>query len=271
MTPVHVRSTDMFFENCALKQQQPDLSGFVVEEKTPDLEQQPRTRRKKREAIADSREEAKRTVFIGNLPLGCSLVPSSEKQLRKWIDSHCSNEEDSPECIRFRRPIVYDKSGALISRPDLKLLHQSSKLRKQSLEDGRASITAYVVMRHISAATELVRKLPREYEGRHLRVDVALGSPLPSHKRCLFLGNLPKDLQEEELWSALHDSLSDPNVVIQSVRILRDKNSSVGKGIGYVAFQERASVRTCLDRFSKKNPLSIKGRIIRLEKCKPNP
>ena len=58
--------------------------------------------------------------------------------------------------------------------------------------------------------------------------------PFPQHdmKRSLFVGNLPFNLEEEELREHFEEFGT-----IESVRLIRDKATGVGKGFGYVLFE----------------------------------
>lgn len=55
------------------------------------------------------------------------------------------------------------------------------------------------------------------------------------HKRTIFIGNLPHDVQEEELWQLFLKKAK--KLHIQRVRVVRDKHTGNCKGIGYITFK----------------------------------
>jgi RNA recognition motif-containing protein len=70
--------------------------------------------------------------------------------------------------------------------------------------------------------------------GKHLRVDRASSKVNPKDvSNTIFLGNLPEDVTEEELWA-----LFKPIGGVTNVRVVRDK-TGIGKGVAYVAFKVR--------------------------------
>ncbi|RKP20944.1 hypothetical protein ROZALSC1DRAFT_5348, partial [Rozella allomycis CSF55] len=73
--------------------------------------------------------------------------------------------------------------------------------------------------------------------------------------KCIFVGNLPFNVKEESLWQYF-SSCGD----IVNVRVVRDKATSVGKGIAYVEFQDRVSVSLALEL----NETELEGRKIRV-------
>lgn len=52
------------------------------------------------------------------------------------------------------------------------------------------------------------------------------------HKRSVFVGNLPFDVQDEDLY--LHFMRCGE---IEFVRVVRDKKTNIGKGFGYIQFK----------------------------------
>lgn len=219
----------------------------------------PKTRRTKAEAIAASKEELKRTVFIGNLPLECAIEAKAQEKFKK----HLKEQVGEVESIRFRRLLTF-KDDKVMSRPDMVLLKKSRKLREKALETHKGSSNAYVVFskeESVGKALELNASL---YQQRHLRVDRADAPSVPSHKKCIFVGNLALDAEDEDVWVAFGTL---PQFKVTQVRIVRDKATNRGKGFAYVAFAERSMVRLALDLFSEVDPLVIKGRPVRISKC----
>ena len=73
------------------------------------------------------------------------------------------------------------------------------------------------------------------------------------HKRCVFVGNLPFDVQDEELWTHF-ERCGD----IEFVRIVRDKKTNIGKGFGYVQFTVTPPTPRCYVLMSRIEMLLIK-------------
>lgn len=67
-----------------------------------------------------------------------------------------------------------------------------------------------------------------------------------------------KDAEEEELWQ-----LFEPCGKISSVRLIRDAATGIGKGFGYINFENSDSVELALQM---ENP-TLKGRELRVSIC----
>ncbi|KKY18104.1 putative nucleolar protein 12 [Phaeomoniella chlamydospora] len=230
---------------------------------------------------AAERELAKRTVFLGNV----SVEAIKSKSARKVLDNHLSSfisdlpEQKPPhkvESLRFRST-AYADAG---------LPKKAAYAKKELMEATTKSTNAYVVY-----STEIAaRKAARLLNGtvvlqRHLRADhVAYPSPV-DHKRCVFVGNLgfvdeetidnedgdngklrkkkaAGDV-EEGLWQTFGKA-----GLVESVRVVRDKVTRVGKGFAYVQFKDENSVEAALLYNEKKFPplLPRKLRVVRAKK-----
>ena len=121
------------------------------------------------------------------------------------------------------------------------------------------STNAYVVYSTAIAAREAVKQLNGTVVlDRHLRVDGVAHPAATDHRRCVFVGNLgfvddesairaaedqergekkarkqkaPADV-EEGLWQQFGKAGT-----VESVRVVRDKTTRVGKGFAYVQFK----------------------------------
>lgn len=80
---------------------------------------------------------------------------------------------------------------------------------------------------------------------RHIRVDSVAHPAEQDHKRCIFVGNLDFEAQEEKLWRYFASCGK-----VESVRIIRDSKTNVGKGFAYVQFEVCIPCRGHLRRFS---------------------
>lgn len=78
----------------------------------------------------------------------------------------------------------------------------------------------------------------------------------------IFIGNLPWVVNEEELRSHFADCGK-----ILNVRVIRDKETFIGKGIAYIQFSTQDEMKKAIDSKSK---TEFKGRELRLKKATTN-
>lgn len=162
------------------------------------------------------------------------------------------------ESIRFRS-IAFDA----------KLPRKVAFIQKK-FHAGRDSCNAYVVYKSVESVKTAVEDLNgKVFHEKHLRADFvekeARDEAVASSsdpKKCVFLGNLPFDVQDEVLWSTF-GVCGD----ISYVRVVRDRKTNVGKGIGYVQFKDKASVDLAL----KLTGSEIAKREVRVTRCKSLP
>ncbi|XP_030580417.1 RNA-binding protein 34 isoform X2 [Archocentrus centrarchus] len=195
----------------------------------------------KRQRLKASRvEEAlkkKRTVFVGNLPTSCT-----KKTLR-----HLFRDGGSIESIRFRSVVREDPS-------------MSCKVAaiKRKVHPKKQSINAYVVFKDEDGVTKALERNGMEVEKDfYIRVDRVTDSSSHDHKRSVFVGNLPFDINE----LAFRRHFEECGTV-EAVRLVRDKNSGLGKGFGYVLFESADSVQLALKLEGSK----LEGRSIRVKR-----
>lgn len=82
----------------------------------------------------------------------------------------------------------------------------------------------------------------RLFEGHHLRLDLASAAKQHSTKHTVFVGNLPRDCEDEEL-RAHFESVAGP---VHSVRVIRDEGHVNSKGIAYVRFEDQDGFEAAL-------------------------
>ena len=76
---------------------------------------------------------------------------------------------------------------------------------------------------------------------RHIRVDLASGAEKKLDTRhSIFVGNLPFDVEDEDLWTAFA-----PCGTMQRVRVVRDPKTNMGKGFAYVQVQAESMPSRC--------------------------
>ncbi|KAL3645553.1 hypothetical protein CASFOL_010733 [Castilleja foliolosa] len=200
----------------------------------------------------DDESKLLRTVFIGNLPLKLK-----KKEIVKEFERF--GEVDS---VRIRSvPIV-----------DGKIPRKGAVIKKQINENGD-SVHAYIVSKTEESAQASLAHNMAVVGGNHIRVDRACpprkklkgdnDSPLYDNKRTVFVGNLPFDVKDEEIYK-LFCGIKNLET---SVRVIRDPGSSLGKGIAYVLFKTTDAANLV----AKKRNLRLRDRELRLSKSTDTP
>ncbi|KAJ0857375.1 putative RNA recognition motif domain, nucleotide-binding alpha-beta plait domain superfamily [Helianthus annuus] len=195
----------------------------------------------------DDEEKLLRTVFVGNFPLKVK-----KKALLKEFDRF-----GEIESVRIRSvPILDDKTprkGAII---------------KKQINDAVDRVNAYIVFKTEDSAQASLSHNMAVVGGNHIHVDRACpprkklkgeNTPLYDTKRTVFIGNLPFDVKDEELYQ-LFTGFSNLKDCIEAIRVVRDPGTSMGKGIAYVLFTTRDAANTVV----RKHKLKIRDRELRL-------
>jgi nucleolar protein 12 len=196
-------------------------------------------------------EKSSRTVFLANV----SILAITDKKAKKTLLEHMGSfleslpvQQGKPkhkiESIRFRSTAYAGTS----------LPKKAAFAKKNLMEATTKGSNAYLVYSTAFAAREAVKKLNGTMVlDRHLRVDGVAHPAKTDHRRCIFVGNLgfvddeslmdeggenerkrskiPSDV-EEGLWRQFGKAGT-----VESVRVVRDEKTRVGKGFAYVQFQ----------------------------------
>lgn len=212
------------------------------------------------EAPADDKtelEKAARTVFLGNVSSEAITSKTAKKTLLRHLASFIPDLADSTpphkvESLRFRSTAF----GTVLPK-------KAAFAKKEILDATTKSTNAYAVYSTQIAAREAAKRLNGTVVlNRHLRVDSLAHPQQVDHRRCVFVGNLgfvddegttttpegvtkksnrpPSDI-EEGLW--VHFSKAGK---VESVRVVRDSKTRVGKGIAYVQFANENGVEAAL-------------------------
>ncbi|XP_067115559.1 RNA-binding protein 34 [Osmerus mordax] len=206
--------------------------GAMEEEKRP-------TKRQKTERV-EERIKLKRTVFVGNLPVSCT------KKTLKII----FKDKGLIESIRFRSLV----------REDPGMSRKCATIQRK-VHSQRTSINAYVVFKDEEGAVQALERNGMEIEKDfHIRVDKVSQNSLHDHKRSIFVGNLPFEINELPLRQHFEECGT-----VEGVRLVRDVNSGMGKGFGYVLFESADSVQLAL----KLNGSKLQDRSIRVKRSVP--
>ncbi|XP_058074883.1 nucleolar protein 12 [Magnolia sinica] len=199
----------------------------------------------------DDESKLQRTVFVGNLPL----------KVKKKVLLRDFGQFGEVESVRIRSvPIVDSKiprKGAII---------------KGKFNDSADSVHAYIVFKDEQSAQAALSHNMAKLGENHIRVDRACpprkklkgeNALLYDNKRTLFVGNLPFDVKDEELYQ-LFCGVNHMESSIEAIRVIRDPHSSVGKGIAYVMFKTREAANTIV----KKKNFKLRDRDLRLYHAK---
>ena len=197
-------------------------------------------------------EQSSRTVFLANVSTQAIKSKAGKKILLDHMASFIPSLpkqtiKHGVESLRFRST-AYAGSG---------VPKKAAFAKKELMDTTTKSTNAYVVFTTQVAAREAVKRLNGSMVlDRHLRVDSVAHPSKVEHRRCVFVGNLgfvddesmvnatadekgktkarkikePADV-EEGLWRQFSHA-----GVVESVRVVRDQTTRVGKGFAYVQF-----------------------------------
>ena len=189
-----------------------------------------------------------RTLFVGNVPVSCTR----KALMRRFA------EYGGIESVRFRSFAV-----------DNPKLPKKAAIIRHALHPQRTSMNAYVVFEVEEAVTRAVTANGSTFMDHTLRVDYAdkaraaaasssSSTPSLSHpRRTLFVGNVPFSTSDQ----ALHALFSAAGAV-SYVRLIRDQLMNVGKGFGFVVFEDEAAVKRALAM----QGVAMEGRVLRLSR-----
>ncbi|NP_001267538.1 uncharacterized LOC101206555 [Cucumis sativus] len=204
----------------------------------------------------DDESKLLRTVFVGNLPLKVK-----KKALAKEFSQF--GEIDSVRIRSVPIDIANSKKprkGAIISK---------------KLNEAADSSHAYVVFKTEESAWASLSHNMAVFAGNHIRVDRACpphkklkvgNGPIYDPKRTVFVGNLPFDVKDEELYQ-LFCGIDNMGSSVEAVRVIRDPKVNVGKGFAYVFFKTREAANSVVNN----QLLELRGRTLRLFHTKTNP
>lgn len=190
---------------------QQDLSDF--EDEQPIQKRQKKKRDKKND---------RRTVFVGNLPLTIT------KKKMKQMFTPCGQIEN----LRMR--------GAIPANPKLSKRYA---ILKKAYHPKCLSINAYVCFVDKESADKACKMMNGTIvEGQHIRVNSSIISKTAhDYKRSVFVGNLPFVISEEDVRQHFLDCGE-----IVDIRLVKDWKTGIGKGFGYVKFENTDSAELAI-------------------------
>ncbi|NXL76106.1 RBM34 protein, partial [Leptocoma aspasia] len=193
-------------------------------------------KQRKRKRVADKAAD-RRTVFVGNLPVTCT-VQVLKSLFKKY---------GQIQSVRFRSLIPAEDTVSKKVAAIKHKVHPNAKF-----------INAYVVFMEECDAQKALKENGTEIaSGFHIRVDTASKTGSHDNKRSVFLGNLPYDIRDD----AVREHFQVCGAVL-GVRVVRDRTTGLGKGFGYVLFENTDAVHLAL----KLNNSVLMGRKIRVQR-----
>ncbi|KAB2000467.1 hypothetical protein ES319_D12G233800v1 [Gossypium barbadense] len=199
----------------------------------------------------DDDSKLMRTVFVGNLP-----IKAKKKVLLKEFSKF-----GEIESVRIRS----------VPLNDTKKPRKGAIMLKQ-INENADSVHAYIVFKTEQSAEASLANNMAVIAGNHIRVDRACpprkklkaeNAPLYDNRRTVFVGNLPFDVKDEEIYQ-LFCGINNLGSSIEAVRVIRDPQFGVGKGIAYVLFKTREAANVVV----KKRTLKLRDRELRLSHAK---
>ncbi|RKP23502.1 hypothetical protein SYNPS1DRAFT_30751 [Syncephalis pseudoplumigaleata] len=181
-----------------------------------------------------------RTVFVGNVPVAV-LDKTEYRTFKRQFAQYGMIESIRFRSIAFSRPLAR------------RIAFVSKQLHKE-----RDTLNAYIVFENEASVTAALAANGTVLLDHHMRVDRATGAQHFDRKRCVFVGNIAFDAQEESLWRHFGDCGR-----IVNVRMVRDRKSNVGKGFAYVQFEDKSAVALAMRLHESK----IGTRTIRVQRC----
>ncbi|XP_008238216.1 PREDICTED: RNA-binding protein 34 [Prunus mume] len=201
----------------------------------------------------DDESKLLRTVFVGNLPL----------KVKKKVLIKEFSKFGEVESVRIRSVPILDtkkpRKGAILTN---------------QIHDKADSVNGYIVFRTEESAQASLSHNMAVVEGHHIRVDRACpprkklkgeSAAVYDHTRTVFVGNLPFDVKDEEVYQ-LFCGINNMESNVEAIRIIRDPNYGIGKGIAYVLFRTREAANLVV----KKRNLKLGDRELRLSHAKPD-
>lgn len=237
----------------------------------------------------DDLAKASRTVFLANVSTAAITSKSSRRTLENHLKSFFADIPTAKDGVKHKLESIRFRSTPYTSA----IPKKASYAKKEIMDATAKSSNAYAVYSSQTLAREAAKRLNGTMVlDRHLRVDEVAHPSKIDHRRCIFVGNLgfvddesniqeaneedgrekrkrgkePADI-EEGLWRTFMKCGA-----VESVRVIRDSTTRVGKGIAYVQFEDENAVEAALLYNDKKFPpmLPRKLRISRAKAQKRN-
>ncbi|OQR95989.1 RNA-binding protein [Achlya hypogyna] len=198
-------------------------------------------------------EKAPRTIFVGNVSL-----EATAEELKKFFSS-CGKVESA----RLRSLPV---AGCAVDQHGKQNLVKKVCANKKLFVEGRDNCNAYVVFASEESIEKALALNGAEFHEKKLRVDRKV--PTIDAKRTVFVGNVAFTATEDDLRRHFEaniekDDEDEGSALVESVRLIRDKDTHLGKGFGYVLLKDVPTATKAL----KLNGSKIGKRELRVSVC----
>lgn len=190
-------------------------------------------------------ERLSRTLFVGNVSQ--DVKPQKLQRLFKRFGG--------VESVRIRNII---SSNSKVS----KRISVLSKKTANFVD----TVNAYVVFKPTESIADVLRNACKElhlslFKEKHIRVLPAAKTKVGNKRHSAFIGNIPFDCTEEEMIATFAPIARQLDVCMLNVRLNRDKDTGVGRGIGYVTLDDELGVQSLINMSGevkiRKNSLRI--------------
>ena len=272
-------------EKFARKHAKPVEEDDSIDKKSSSVQQKQQAKKKKKkrklpevlaggEGTLDTSDslEATHEIFVGNLPL--ATRPKEIERIFKKFGAVASvrlrsvpiagTAVDDAGNLNLVKRVCANKQkysdnknsvNAYVSFVDGKTIVNKDTSGEPSAEQYSSSSSAENAVRAAIAANGM------QFNGHTLRIDVSSpsgkSSGLFDPKRSVFLGNLPHRVTEEEVRKHFSDGLSsigdsafnatdEGTELVQGVRLVRDGETQLGKGFGYLLLRDRSTAAAAL-------------------------
>uniref|UniRef100_A0A6V7MBB1 RRM domain-containing protein n=1 Tax=Bracon brevicornis TaxID=1563983 RepID=A0A6V7MBB1_9HYME len=155
-------------------------------------------------------ERDARTIFIGNVPLSLE-----EKALREAFKKYGAIDTVRIRGIVPESPKVSKKVAAI-----KKKIHPACK-----------AVCVYIVFKNADSVGKALEMNGKKLGGNWLRVDKIGVVRDPHPEKSIFIGNVPYDVEDNDLWTLFSDCGK-----IDYVRTVRDRFTGLCRGMAYVNF-----------------------------------
>lgn len=167
----------------------------------------------------------------------------------------------------FRVEKLWFRSVAVVL--ESKLPSIKAKILTNTFGDQKDNKNAYVLLTSPEQAKLAAEKLNQtSVDGKHIRVDLDYkeeGSRNANDYECTaFIGNLPFIVNEEDVRDYFMTVFKGQEDPIRNVRLIRDPQTFIGKGIGYVQFKDKLTMRKAIEELHEQR---FQGRPLRMKKA----
>lgn len=201
-------------------------------------------------AAEDNTDKSDRTVFVGNVSLD-----ATQKDIAKHF-STCGKVET----VRLRfMPIA----GCAVDQAGNQKLMMKVCANKKILNTSKDNCNAYVTFAKPESVLNALKLNGSTLLLKKIRVDRE--TPVIDPRRSVFVGNLPFKMTDEKVWAFFEKQLKsdEDESVVENVRLIRDRESNLGKGFGYVLLKSASLAAKALAL----NESKLDNRAIRVQVC----